>query len=91
MAVLKNFGSGNGYLSFPREGLTLALDFKVTKKNIAVGQELLDIVSEFGGQVYLAKDSIMKASQFNHSFNKDEFFKFRNPSINSEQSKRLKF
>ena len=89
LAVLKNLGSGNGYLSFPRDGLTLALDFKVTKKNISVGQELLDIVNDFDGNVYLAKDSIMKATQFNQIFKKDEFLKFRHPLLNSEQSKRL--
>ena len=91
LAVLKNFGSGNGYLSFPRKGLSLALDFKATKKNITIGRELSNIVSDFGGSIYLAKDAIMEASDFNQSFNKDEFWKYRNPLINSEQSKRLKF
>ena len=72
-----------------QEILTLALDFKVTKKNISVGQELLDIVNDFDGNVYLVKDSIMKATQFNQIFKKDEFLKFRHPLLNSEQSKRL--
>jgi hypothetical protein len=89
LAVLKDFGSGNGHLSFPREGLTLALDFKASKKNIAVGKELTDIVNDLGGSFYLAKDAIMDADQFNPSFNKDEFSKYRNSSIKSEHSARL--
>ena len=90
LAVLKKFGNGNGYLSFPREGFTLALDFKASKKNIAIGKILTDIVNELGGSIYLAKDAIMEQSNFNQNFNRDEFLKFRHPLINSEQSKRLK-
>jgi len=90
LAVLKDFGSGNGHLSFPREGLTLALDFKASKKNIALGKELTDIVNDLGGSFYLAKDAIMDADQFNPSFNKDEFLNYRNSSIKSEQSARIK-
>ena len=90
LAVLKDFGSGNGNLSFPREGLTLALDFKASKKNIEVGRELTDIVNDLEGSFYLAKDAILDATQFNPNFNRQEFSRFRNSSINSEQSTRLK-
>ena len=90
LAVLKNFGSGNGQLSFPKEGLTLALDFKSSQKNIEVGKELTDIVNNLGGSFYLAKDAIMNDSLFNPSFNKDEFLKHRNIAIKSEQSVRIK-
>ena len=90
LAVLKNFGSGNDYMSFPREGLTLALDFKASKTNIAVGRELADIVNDLGGSFYLAKDSILDADQFKQGFDKEEFLKFRNSKINSVQSNRLK-
>jgi hypothetical protein len=89
LAVLKDFGSGNGHLSFPREGLTLALDFKASKKNIAVGKQLIDIVNNFGGSFYLAKDAIMSVAQFNQSFNKSDFLRYRNVSISSEQSTRI--
>ncbi|MDC0590731.1 FAD-binding oxidoreductase [Gammaproteobacteria bacterium] len=90
LAVLKDFGPGNGQLSFPSEGLTLALDFKVSKRNIAVGKELIDIVNDLGGSFYLAKDAIMDESQFNTSFDRDEFLKHRNSAIKSEQSIRIK-
>ena len=90
LAVLKYFGSGNGNLSFPKEGFSLALDFKASKKNIEVGKELSDIVNDFGGSFYLAKDAILKDYQFKPSLNENEFLKHRNISINSEQSNRLK-
>lgn len=89
LAVLKDFGSGNGHMSFPREGLTLALDFKASKKNIEVGKELTDIVNDLGGSFYLAKDAILNASQFNPNFDREEFSKFRNNCITSEQSNRI--
>lgn len=89
LAVLKDFAVGNGHLSFPREGLTLALDFKASKNNIEVGKELIDIVNNLGGSLYLAKDAILNSSQFNLSFRKDAFLKHRNKSIHSEQSCRI--
>ncbi len=90
LAVLKYFGSGNGYFSFPKEGFSLALDFKASKKNIEVGKELSDIVNALGGSFYLAKDAILKDHQFIPSLNEDQFLKHRNSSIKSEQSIRLK-
>lgn len=90
LGVLKDFGPGNGYLSFPKEGFTLSLDFKASKNNIEVSKELIDIVNDFGGSFYLAKDAIMNASQFKTTFNRDEFLKYKNNSISSEQSTRIK-
>ena len=55
LAVLKDFGSGNGQLSFPKEGLTLALDFKASQKNIDVGKELTDIVNDLGALFILQR------------------------------------
>ncbi len=89
LAVLKDFGLGNGHLSFPKEGLTLALDFKASQKNIEVGKELTDIVNDLGGSFYLAKDAIINSAQFNKNFDKEEFLKFRNEAIESEQSIRV--
>lgn len=89
LAVLKNFGPGKGYLSFPQDGLTLALDFKVTSNNISVGTELVNIVNDFGGSIYLAKDAIMNAGNHSKDFNIKEFSKVRHSSICSEQSRRL--
>jgi FAD/FMN-containing dehydrogenase len=93
LSVLKQFGSGNKNLSFPKEGFTLALDFKATDKNIRVAKELTEIVNDLGGSIYLAKDALMDPSEFDSQINsslKEEFSKFRNTKIESEQVVRIK-
>ena len=68
LAVLKRMGSGRaGYLSFPMEGYTLALDFPVSLKNSALLDRLDRIVLDHGGRFYLAKDSRMTADTLHAS------------------------
>ena len=64
LAVLKLFGKNNPltYNSFPFEGYTLALDFKVTRQLKPLIDKLDDIVEEYGGRIYLSKDSMSKES-----------------------------
>lgn len=85
LAVLKLFGKENpeAYNSFPIEGYTLALDFKVEKNLPKLVQKLDDIVEEFGGRIYLAKDSMSRASLTDYLQNT------RNFKFNSLQQKRL--
>jgi FAD/FMN-containing dehydrogenase len=65
LAVLKDFGAeGSGLLSFPRPGLTLALDFAVDAQTPALVAALNRHVRELGGRVYLAKDAFTTAVDF---------------------------
>jgi decaprenylphospho-beta-D-ribofuranose 2-oxidase len=62
LAVLKRFGKQVSAFSFPMEGYTLALDFPVNAKTLALIERLDRITIEHGGRFYLAKDSRMSAA-----------------------------
>lgn len=68
LAVLKLFGKNNpqAYNSFPFEGYTLALDFKVNSGLKKLVEQLDAVVEEFGGRIYLTKDSMSKSSLTNY-------------------------
>jgi len=69
LAVLKTFGKKNAnYLSFPIEGYTLALDFKVTESIFALMDQLDQLVLQYGGRLYLAKDARMSEATFKTSY-----------------------
>ena len=69
LAVLKLFGPGNeSPLSFPLEGATLALDFRVEPSLFPLLDELDRIVLDHGGRLYLAKDARMPASVFRSGY-----------------------
>ena len=58
LAVLKLLGpEGEGIMSFPMEGYTLALDFPMRHGTLALLNALDDITHRHGGRVYLAKDA----------------------------------
>ena len=71
LGVLKQFGSAPtaGMLSFPRPGLTLALDFAMRgEKTLQLMRSLDDVVLRSGGALYPAKDARMSAALFEASF-----------------------
>ena len=71
LAVLKAFGDlpSPGMMSFPRPGLTLALDFPMRGSSTLKLLESLDeIVVDYGGAIYPAKDARMSPRTFEASF-----------------------
>jgi FAD/FMN-containing dehydrogenase len=65
LAVLKRFGpGGQGWLSFPMAGYTLALDLPAAPGITDFLAELDRIVVEAGGRVYLAKDACLSPETF---------------------------
>jgi len=71
LGVLKQFGSAPpaGMLSFPRPGLTIALDFAMRgERTLQLMQSLDEIVQQSGGALYPAKDARMSPALFEASF-----------------------
>jgi len=71
LAVLKMFGDvpSPGILSFPRPGLTLALDFGNDGVPLMRMLDTLDaIVADAGGRIYPAKDAHMLAEHFHRMY-----------------------
>ncbi len=65
LSVLKRMGPGRaGYLSFPRPGLTLALDFPAREGMEQFYATLVERVLAYGGRIYLAKDALLTAVAF---------------------------
>lgn len=61
LAVLKRMGPGRaGYLSFPMEGYTLALDFRTSVEAERLMRQLEDDTVKAGGRLYFAKDALAK-------------------------------
>lgn len=87
LAVLKQFGDrrGQGLLSFPRPGTTLALDFPNRgEATLHLLDELDAVVLAAGGAVYPAKDARMPATTFAASFpNLAQFRSFVDPRLSS--------
>ena len=96
LAVLKLYGKENqNYLSFPMEGYSLALDFKLDDSLFDFLNELDEIVVKHKGRVYLAKDARMSAKIFEKGYPKlNKFKQVRNKfdpnkQFSSSQSSRL--
>lgn len=93
LGVLKNFGAltSPGLLSFPRKGITLALDFPMKgAKTFELLERLDDIVRSAQGAVYPAKDARMSARNFQAFYPQwGEFSKFIDPRFSSSFWRRV--
>jgi FAD/FMN-containing dehydrogenase len=69
LAVLKLYGkANNNYLSFPLEGYSLALDFKIEKGLFELLNSLDEIVLKYSGRLYLSKDSRVNKETFEKGY-----------------------
>lgn len=95
LAVLKTFGKQDGLLSFPMEGYTLTLDFPISPQLFPILDSLDEIVSSYGGRIYLTKDVRVSAEMFAKMYPKLPEFQAilqkidPQGAIQSLQSKRL--
>lgn len=66
LGILKDFRSeGRGLLSFPKPGLSLAIDMPMQGGHTqTVVDSLNDLIASEGGRVYLAKDALTRAEHY---------------------------
>jgi len=98
LAVLKLFGEENAnWLSFPRAGYTLALDFKIEPQLFPLLDALDRVVLDYGGRIYLTKDVRMLKPTFEAGYPRLDGFRGLRERLGlhkvfqSLQSKRLEF
>ncbi|MFT4060077.1 MAG: FAD-binding oxidoreductase [Legionella sp.] len=93
LAVLKTFSkcTSKGMLSFPQEGLTLALDFSNRNEaTLSLFARLDAIVCAAKGRIYPAKDIRMSRELFEQGYPQlAKFLLYRDPGISSAMSRRL--
>jgi FAD/FMN-containing dehydrogenase len=96
LAVLKLYGKANdNWLSFPIEGYSLALDFKIEKGLFELLDKLDEIVVKHQGRIYLTKDVRVSKETFEKGYPHIETFRqYRKENkmdkkFQSHQSKRV--
>ncbi|MEU0932194.1 FAD-binding oxidoreductase [Embleya sp. NPDC005971] len=97
LTVLKRFGPGNeGFLSFPKPGWTLTLDFPTNTPGLArLLKQLDEIVLTNEGRFYLAKDSRMDPADLARMYPRLERFREVRAKVDpdgifvSDQARRL--
>ncbi len=76
LAVLKLYGKANeNWLSFPMEGYSLALDFKMEKGLFSLLDKLDEIVVRNHGRIYLTKDVNVSKETFEKGYPHIETFR----------------
>lgn len=93
LAVLKRFGdkTSGGLLSFPRPGITLALDFpNQDQSTLNLLERLDEVTRQAGGAVYPAKDARMSGDSFRGYFPQwAQFSRYRDPRFSSSFWRRV--
>jgi FAD/FMN-containing dehydrogenase len=93
LGVIKKFGNvpSPGMMSFPRPGLTLALDFPFRgEKTLRLFSELDEVVASAKGALYPAKDPRMSPRMFRLSYPRlEEFRKYVDPALSSSFWRRV--
>ena len=96
LTVLKLYGKENkNYLSFPMEGYSLALDFKIESGLFEFLDKLDKIVIKYNGRIYLTKDARVSKEVFEIGYPEiKQFRKIRkeyemDKKFNSFQSRRV--
>jgi FAD/FMN-containing dehydrogenase len=91
--VFKTFGDlpSPGLLSFPRKGVTLAIDFpNQGQRTLDFLNELDELVRTNGGVVYPAKDARMSAENFQAFYPQwQEFARYVDPMLSSSFWRRV--
>ena len=97
--MLKLFGKQPVHpnnISFPMQGYTLALDFKINRSLFPLLDRLDALVMEYGGHNYLPKDCRLSKETFRQGYGGrvDDFLKIKAQSdpqcrLGSLQSKRI--
>jgi len=88
LAVLKTFGKKDEFassLSFPMEGYTLALDFKISPEVFSLLDQLDKIVSAYNGKLYLTKDARMPKAMFEKCYPNFKAFTHKFISLQTER------
>ncbi|MBK1834555.1 FAD-binding oxidoreductase [Roseibacillus ishigakijimensis] len=87
LSVLKKFGDRQspGWLSFPQQGWTLAMDFPMRgEETLQLLARMDEIVRVAGGRLYAAKDARMEGDFFRESYpDWQRLEKWRDPAIMS--------
>jgi len=93
LGVLKQFGSAPpaGMLSFPRPGLTIALDFPMRgERTLKLMRSFDQVVRDSGGALYPAKDARMSPAMFEVSFPRwRDFIPYMDPRMSSSFWRRV--
>jgi decaprenylphospho-beta-D-ribofuranose 2-oxidase len=88
LSVIKSFGatSSTDFLNYPIEGITLGMDLKISKRVWILLDELDELVAEYGGKTYLAKDARINKNNFDKQYPND----FNSSIFQSHQMQRIR-